>query len=214
MSSSRSGRQVYCVISDKYGNEVKSNTVTISMGNTVKITSQPKSVTAANGETAKVTVKATGDGLTYKWYYKNAGASKFTYTSSFTGSSYSVTMSDSRNGRQVYCVISDKYGNTVTTDTVTLKMANKVKITSQPVSVTVAEGAKATVTVKATGDGLTYKWYFKNKGDSKFSYTSSFTGNTYSVTMSDSRAGRQVYCVITDQYGNSVTTNTVTLGQK
>ena len=61
-----------------------------------------------------------GDGLTYKWYFKNKYASEFTYTSSFTGAMYSTTMRDSRDGRQIYCVITDKYGNSVKTDTVTL----------------------------------------------------------------------------------------------
>ena len=64
------------------------------------------------------------------------------------------------------------------------------------------------------GDGLTYKWYCKNKGASKFSYTSTFTGNKYSVTMSDLCDGRQIYCVITDMYGNSVKADTVTLFQE
>ena len=214
MSSARDGRQVYCKITDKYGNTVKTNTVTLSMGNVAKIATQPKSVTVGKGDTAKVTVKATGDGLTYKWYVKNVGESKFTYSKSVTGNSYSVTMSASRDGRQVYCKITDKYGNSVKTNTVTLSMGNVAKITTQPESVTVAEGKKATVTVSATGDGLTYKWYYKNPGSSKFSYTSSFTGNSYSVTMSEARSGRQVYCVITDRYGNSVTTETVTLKMK
>jgi hypothetical protein len=31
-------------------------------------------------------------------------------------------MESSRDGRRVYCVITDQYGNSVTTDTVTLKM--------------------------------------------------------------------------------------------
>ena len=211
MSAARNGRQVYCVITDKYGNSVTTNTVTLSMGTPLKIVTQPESVTVKNGETAKVTVKASGDGLTYKWYYKNAGASKFSYTSSFTGSSYSVKMSSTRSGRQVYCVISDKYGNSVTTDIVTLTMANPVKIVTQPTDVTVAKGKVAKVTVQATGDGLTYQWYYKNAGASKFSLTDSFKGNSYSVSMSAARSGRQVYCVITDKYGNSVTTDTVTL---
>ena len=75
----------------------------------------------------------------------------------------------------------------------------------------VANGKTATVKVAASGSGLTYKWYFKNKGDSKFSYTSSFKGSSYSVSMNASRHGRQVYCVVTDKYGNSVRSNTVTL---
>jgi len=55
-------------------------------------------------------------------------------------------------------------------------------IVSYPKSVTVAEGEKATVTVEARGDGLTYTWYLKDAGAS--SYTkSSITSNTYSVVM-------------------------------
>ena len=77
-----------------------------------------------------------------------------------------------------------------------------------------SSGATATVTVKATGDGLTYKWYFKNKGDSQFSLTNSFTGNTYSVAMDATRDGRQIYCVVKDKYGNAVKTNVVTLTMK
>ena len=88
----------------------------------VAITAQPKSVSVAGGATAKVTVTATGEGLTYEWYFKNKGASSFTKTTNFTGNTYSVKMDATRNGRQVYCVITDKYGNQVMSDVATLKM--------------------------------------------------------------------------------------------
>ena len=215
MTVLRDGRQLYCVITDKYGNSVKTDTVTLSIGNALKITAQPESVVVPNGKKASVTVNATGDGLTYKWYYKNKSMTKFVESTSMTSATYSVDkMTVLRDGRQLYCVITDKYGNSVKTDTVTLSIGNALKITAQPESVVVPNGEKASVTVNATGDGLTYKWYYKNKGASKFSYTSTFTGNKYSVTMSDSRDGRQIYCVITDKYGNSVKTDTVTLIQE
>lgn len=89
-----------------------------------------------------------------------------------------------------------------------------VKITKQPVSVTVAEAKTAKVTFTASGTGLTYKWYYKNKGDKKFSLTKSFTSNTYKVAMNGDRAGRQLYCVVTDKYGNTAKTNTVTINMK
>ena len=122
-------------------------------------------------------------------------------------------MTDARNGRQVYCRVYDKYGNMVQSNTATLTMG-VVKITQQPTSVTVAKGAMATVSVKASGDGLTYRWYFKDKGSSSFIYTSTFTGNTYSVSMTDARNGRQVYCRVYDKYGNVVQSNTVLLSMK
>jgi hypothetical protein len=126
----RSGRQIYCVVTDKYGNTVKSKTVTLTIAPAVlTITAQPKdTVVPKAGDTATVPLKATGDGLTYQWYYKNPNMSKFS-KSSITKDTYVAEMLDYRSGRQIYCVITDKYGNTVKSETVTLTIA-PVKITA------------------------------------------------------------------------------------
>ena len=182
------------------------------MKQTAKITTQPKSVTVAKGYAAKVTVVATGDGLTYTWYYKNAGASSFS-KSSVTKATYGVTMDAKVNGRQVYCVVKDRYGNSVKSSTVTLSMKQTAKITTQPTSVTVSKGSAAKVTVVASGDGLTYTWYYKNAGASSFS-KSSVAKATYGATMDAKVNGRQVYCVVADKYGNTVKSSTVTLKMK
>jgi len=84
-------------------------------------------------------------------------------------------------------------------------------IVSQPRSVCGDNGEEVIVTVEAEGDGLTYAWYFAYKGSNTFLYTATFTGNTYFVEMNSTRSGRRVYCVITDAYGNSVQTDTVTI---
>ena len=178
----------------------------------IQITVQPKSVTVEKNKTAKVTVDADGNGLTYKWYYKDKGSSAFKLTTSFKGNTYSVQMNADRSGRQVYCVITDKYGNTVQTDVVTLSM--KARIATQPKSVQVAKGKTAKVTIKAEGEGLKYTWYYKDKGAKKYVKTNSFKGASYSVQMTAARSGRQVYCVVTDKFGNKVTSKVVTLAQK
>ena len=146
----------------------------------------------------------------YQWYIKNPGKTTFS-KSSVTSATYSCKMSDSTNGRQAYCVITDKNGDSVKTKIVTFTMKSGLKITKQPVSVSGAAGETVTVIVEAEGEGLTYEWYYKNATGSKFTKTDAFTGNTYTVEMSSSRNGRQIYCVITDQNGNRVTTNTVTI---
>ena len=211
MDESRDGRKVYCVITDCFGNKTQSDTVTLSMKHTAKITQQPRNVSAVNGEKVSTTVKATGDGLTYQWYVKAANGAEFT-KSSITKATYGVIMSASVNGRKVYCVITDKYGNSVKTNTVTLKRSNNITITTQLKSVTVNDGKKAAVSFKAEGEGLTYQWYYKNPGADKFVKTSTFTGTSYAVTMSPDRHGRKVYCLITDKYGTTQKTATVTLG--
>jgi len=175
----------------------------------VRITQQPQSLCVANGKTASVKVTALGEDLIYRWYYRNRGETKYTYTSGFSGNTYYVTMTDARAGRSVLCRVYDKYGNVVQSEAVQLNQA--VRITGQPQSVKVKVGATASVAVTAKGDGLTYRWYFKDLRASEFRYTASFKGSTYSVEMTNARSGRQVYCVITDKYGNSVQTQAVTL---
>lgn len=119
MSASSKNRRVFCYVYDKYGNRVQS--VTMILRETVSVVTQPKTTTVASGSTAKVSVGASGDGLTYTWYIKNEGQTKYS-VSSVTKSSYSTTMNTKSKNRMLYCVVKDKYGNVVTTETVTLKM--------------------------------------------------------------------------------------------
>lgn len=210
MNADRNGRRVFCEITDSEGDMAMTDIVTLSMGSSLTITKQPTNVKVLSGQTAKTTVTASGEGLTYTWYFKDAGATKYSKSTSVTTNTYSTTMNADRAGRYVYCVVKDKYGNEVRSNTVVLQMGVAAKITKQPTSVTVANGATAKTTVTATGDGLTYTWYFKNAGDSTF-MKGSITTNTYSVKMDSSRAGRQVYCIVKDQYGTTLISNTVTL---
>ncbi len=195
-----------CVASTAFG--------AIAKKTTLKITTQPASVVAKSGTTAKVSFTAKGDSLKYTWYFKDVKAKKFTKSSSFKGKSYSVTMNLSRKGRQVYCIVKDKYGKSLKTKTVTLYMGTPLKITAQPKSVSVKNGTTAKVSFSVKGDGLKYTWYYKNYGEKKFVKTTAFKGKTYSLKMTTARGGRQVYCVIKDKYGKSVKTNTVTLSVK
>ena len=121
-------------------------------------------------------------------------------------------MTAARNGREIYCVITDIAGNQVETDHVFLNAVPELEltVTSQPTDASAVMGERFCATVEAQGDGLRYTWYFRNKG-SKVWYKSGVTDNTYDDVMTPSKAGREVYCVITDVWGNSVTTETVTL---
>ena len=211
MKASRSGRQVYCKITDAYGNTVNSDPVVLTMEtNPLVIITQPEGFTIAEGETGKLYVEATGDGLKYEWYYKNATASRFTKTSTFTGPEYSLTMSASRSGRHVYCKITDVYGKSVTTDIVALNMESELELIECPEDATAANGETVEIAVFADGNGLKYAWYYRNAGKVDFTKTSTFKGDYYSLEMNSTRNGREVYCVITDSYGNAVATDVVT----
>lgn len=183
------------------------------------IVTQPENSSACEGETVSVSVEATGEGLTYAWYYKNPGNRKFYVSSdqfvSEDGTTYSISMQKWRDGQEVYCVVTDKTGAEVQSDTVVLTMSEgPIVITKQPENVVVeTKDDLAKVSVEATGEDLTYTWYYKNPGNKKF-YVSGEAfaeGNTYTIAVSKWRNGQQVYCVITDANGNTVKSDTVTL---
>jgi len=210
MTDARAGRRVLCRVYDKFGNVVKSKSALLCQP--VKITQQPKSVCANNGESITLKVVAKGEGLSYRWYYRDAGETEYTYTDSFKSNTYTVTMTDARAGRRILCRVYDKYGNVVKSKSVVI--AQPVKITQQPKDVTVANGKTARVTVIAEGEGLTYAWFYADVNDTAFKYTASFQDYDYAVKMNSSRAGRQLCCVVTDMFGNSVTSDTVILNMK
>lgn len=208
MNDKADGRRVYCLVTDGGGNTLRSKSALLTMEEPLEITKQPATAYAKSGKKVSVSVEARGSGLKYTWYVKNAGATKYS-KSSITSSTYSVTMSDKVKDRLVYCIVTDGSGNAEKSNTVRLRMA--ATITKQPVSVTVAKGETAKVYLTAAGDGLTYKWYWAPKGSDTFRSTTAFTGRSYSVSMSASRDGRRVYCVVTDKYGNKTKSNIVSL---
>lgn len=174
------------------------------------IVSQPKTGYAPMGEKVSATVEATGDELTYVWYIKNEGQTKY-YLSSVTGPSYVTKMSENSKNRRLICYVYDGYGNRVQAKTVLLR--ESVGLVTQPKSVSVEENQIARVTVEATGDDLTYVWYIKNAGRTKYS-KSSVTTATYKTRMTEKSNGRRLICYVYDRYGNRVQTQTVMMKQK
>ena len=214
MTIARHNRELYCVITDAWGNTVETSPVVVIMAKPTQelaITVQPENTSAKMGEEFCVTVEAQGDGLQYQWYWRNVG-SEIWNISGERDTTYDAVMNKARHNREVYCVITDMWGGVVETNVVTItgEPTEELKITQQPTDASAAMGGNYCVTVEAQGDGLTYTWYFKNAGSSVWQ-KSGVTDNTYDDVMIKSRAGRQVYCVITDIWGNSETTDTVTL---
>ncbi|MBR3556155.1 MAG: immunoglobulin domain-containing protein [Oscillospiraceae bacterium] len=209
LTESNSGRQLYCVVTDKYGSSVTTDTVTMTLSTPLAITAQPMDYTGTTGSTASFSIVAEGDGLSYQWWVKNPGASSFT-KSSIKKATYTVTLTADNSGRELYCVVKDERGNTVTTDTVVMVVAKPLRITTQPVDYVGAANSTASFTVKAEGNYLSYQWYVKDPGSGSFTKSSVKT-NKYSVTLKTANSGRQLYCVVSDRFGGVVVSDTVTM---
>lgn len=212
MNENRDGRQVYCVITDAFGNIVQTDTVTLVRRKPLEMTKQLENTMAANGETIELKVEASGDALTYEWWMASNKDAPFV-NCDITTDVLLVEMNESTNGNQVFCVVTDKYGNRMQTETITISMLPPLEIVRQPQDAYAFVGETVSTSVEVIGEEVTYTWWFANEDTNKFAQ-SSLTTSTYEQEMNDMRAGRKVYCVITDKYGQSVQTETVVLLKK
>lgn len=82
-----------------------------------------------------------------------------------------------------------------------------LKITQQPAAHFDPVSGQTMVSVEAQGDGLTYTWYSKDAGETVYVKTSS-TGSAYCANAGN---GRQIMCIVKDQYGNTLQSESVLL---
>ena len=203
------GIQLYCKVSDSSGNSINSNTITVSV---LSIATQPKSQTIAKGSTLTISVKATGSGLTYQWYFKKKTQTSFNVWNGHTNAKETCVPNDTWDGIQLYCLVKDAKGNSVKSDTATITFtAADLAITKQPTNQYIILGKPVTVSLTATGNGLTYQWYFKKKGQSSFSVWSGRTHASETCTPNASWDGIQLYCIVKDSNGASKQSNTITV---
>ena len=80
------------------------------------VVSQPEDITVNTGETADFSIEATGEELSYQWYYKKSGASSWNKWNGHTTAATSAVSNDTWNGMQVRCEVTDRSGNCVASE--------------------------------------------------------------------------------------------------
>ncbi len=167
------------------------------------ITTQPASVKACVGTTAKFTVQA--DGATgYQWYYRTSSSGTWSKSSTTgaTTATLSVAAETKRSGYQYRCKVSNSAGY-VYTSAATLTVTKKPVITQQPESLTIITGGTAKFTVKASG-ATAYQWYWRaNAEDSwhKGTLSSASTATLRYTNMSSIKDGYQFKCKVSNDAG-------------
>jgi hypothetical protein len=140
-------------VTDTFG-VADSMTATVAVGGGPVITAQPISQTIASGTTATLTVGATGMGLSYQWHQgvsPNATMPVGTNSASFTTPPLAASTS-------YWVWVSNDFG-ALNSTTATISIGAAPVITSHPVSQMIASGSSATLSVVASGPGLSYQWY-------------------------------------------------------
>lgn len=177
----------------------------------LKVTAQPADMTADNGARVTFTVKSVGPDPSFQWQLSDDQG--LTWRNSSTKSAtYSTTLSRANDGRYVRCVVTDKYGNSVMSRAACMAISS-LRILTQPQSVTLKQGTAASFRVVTVGKGLTYQWQLSDD-QGKTWRNSSVKTPAYTTTLTDKNNGRYVRCVVTDKYGNKVTSNAASMKVK
>ncbi len=136
-------------------------TVTASECNALSITTQPQSQSIQTGQTATLSVAATGtDPKTYQWRQGTPGGASSPAPGTNNGPQYTTpALTTTTSYFAVVTNCAGSVNSNAATITVAAACTNPV-ITQQPASVTVNAGQPATFTVAATGTApLTYQWF-------------------------------------------------------
>ena len=197
---------------DDYGNLIIFQKVELEVPVTFEITKQPKDWYGTYGKKAVFTVEATGNGLSYQWQYKKSGNwIDYGITTADTPT-FKVTMNEKNVKWPIRCRITDGNGEELFTKEVRMKDASTsapIVITKQPVDWIGVYGKKATFSIEATGNGLTYQWQYK-KGGSWIDYAVSTADSAvFKVTMNEKNVKWPIRCLVTDEDGNKQPSNEV-----
>lgn len=210
MADNNNGRMVRCIVTDKYGAKLTSRAAVMRYA-AVKITGEPSDATGKVNEKVTFTVKASGENLAYQWYYKKSGDASWTEWKNQTRASASLTMYKSWNNAQVRCKVTGGNGESVMSLPAKLRLYANPVITDQPDDAFGQVGDTVTFRTAATGKDIAYQWYYKKAGQSDWTKWKNQTGTAVSLTLYKSWDGAQFYCEMTDAYGETLRSDTVSL---
>ena len=163
----------------------------------VQITENPKDAKAKVKETAKFTVKVSGEVKKYQWETKNSKGKWVAVKESGNEATLKVKATAKLDGTVYRCKVTGTDGNAVNSKSAALIIVPD--ITTQPKSQAVAEKESFKLTVKATGtEELTYQWYYQDKGSSKWvkETASGAKKATLSLKASKEMDGRKYRCLV------------------
>ena len=215
MSSGYDGLKFRCIITDVAGNTTTSDEVSATMIVGPVITEQPESCEQVKGKKVRFTIEAEGDGLSYQWQYLRAGNTNWTNSGLSSAKSNTLTfnMSAGYDGMLFRCVVTDKDGLSVISDSVLATLNVGPVIVTQTSSIEQALGTPVNLSVEVNGEDLSYKWQFLRKDTTTWKNSSAqgATTNSISFKMAAAHEGMQFRCIITDGNGNSVTSGSILL---
>jgi len=185
------------------------------------VTAQPSNSTICPGSNTAFSVTATGTTLTYQWQVNDGSSwSNLTNTGIYTGvTSNTLTLTGATstvNTYQYRCVVSGVCTPSATSSGATLTINPAPAITVHPSGSTICPGGNTSISVTASGTGLTYQWEVNDgSGWTNLSNTGIYSGsatNTLNLTGATTAISSYQYrCVVSGTCTPSATSNAATI---
>ena len=232
----QNGLTVRCVITDQLGDSVTSDPAALSVQLRNSVTSdpaapsvlpqivqlcivdQPVNISASEGEEAMFSVTADGGEKPYRYQWQcMSGIDQWTDIPGADQDTYRIaSVQPEQNGLTVRCVITDQLRNSVTSDPAALSVLPQIVqlfIVDQPVSISASEGEEAMFSVMADGGEKPYRYQWQRMtGIDQWTDIPGADQDTYRIaSVQLEQNGLTVRCVITDQLGDSVTSDPASL---
>jgi hypothetical protein len=191
--------------------KANSNTATITVSPVAiapSITTQPASQTINSGQTATMTVAASGTApLSYQWYQGSSGVTT-NPISGATGTSYTTPALTATTAYWVQVTNTAGKANSNTATITVSPVAIAPSITTQPASQTINSGQTATMTVAASGTApLSYQWYQGASGVT----TNPISGATGTSYTTRALTATTTYWVLVTNSAGTANSNTATI---
>ncbi|MBQ1386756.1 MAG: hypothetical protein IIY75_08150, partial [Erysipelotrichales bacterium] len=211
--SARNGYQYRCVVSNIGGSVISNEaTMTVTTMAIPVIIEHPKDQSGEQGQPVSFTVVAEGEELTYQWYYRVSNTAKWSKSTAACANTPTYTIPadwavKARNGYQYRCVVSNKMGAVTSFyATYTVLLPEVPVIVKDPVSQTVASGTAVSFTVEATGEDISYQWWYRTSSTGTWVKSTAACANTPTYTLDASkvtknRSGYEYRCRVKNEGG-------------
>jgi hypothetical protein len=212
-----SGNQYRAVFTNSAGSATTSAAVltVTAAGTAPKITTQPSALTVAEGQPITFSAAASGTPTpTVQWQISTNGGSTWSELTGATSTTANLgAATASQNGALFRAVFTNSAGTATTNSallTVTAVTAAP-KVTTQPVSASVASGATATFTAAASGSPApTVQWQLSQNAGSSWTNISGATSTSYTTGVTSSvDNGYEYRAVFTNSAGSATSSAAV-----
>jgi len=199
------------IISGACPSPVTSSPALLIVGTAASITFQPVNQVVCASNNVSFNIGTSGT-VTYQWQVSTNGGGLFTDIPGATSAILNLTaVTISMSGNLYRVIIFNCTGTNIISNNALLTVNAGVTITSQPVNTTVCAGNNITLSVTATGGGLSYQWQSAISCTGTFTNIAGATSATLNLNSVTAAMNGTAYRVIITSSCATLTSSCVTL---